>query len=262
MTSPKEQIKSDLRKDPEDLEREADGARADLENTVDELMQQLSPSELIHQGISFVRTKSNNDFLRNLSGQMENNPIPTLLAGISLIWLMAASKRPSERRGESLTDTIGKKVGATRDKLSSAQNGVRTSSHDAAERTRATGQQVASGASNAVHRVTDAGRHTAERARDGLHNAQEGYSRMLHERPLLVGALAIAAGAALGTLLPRTPAEDRMMGGLSDSGTEALREKTEAALKAEQDKAAPNAEKPATGASSVGDSPSPNGAGR
>ncbi|MDX1553244.1 MAG: hypothetical protein R3198_11520 [Marinobacter sp.] len=221
MNTAKEQFKNDLQKDPEDLEREADGVREDLEGTLDELMQQFSPSELFNRGISLLQNKGNYDFIRNLSSQVENNPIPTILAGISLIWLMTASKQSSVH-------------GATREKLSSATSSLSSSSRDAAERTRETGHQVAAGASDAMRRVGDVSRHTAESARSGLRNAREGYTHMLQEQPLLVGVLAVAAGAALGALLPRTSAEDRILGEMSDRGTDSVKEKTEEKLQEAQ----------------------------
>lgn len=120
MTTAKEQFKTDLQKEPEELEREADGAREDLEGTVDKLMHQLSPNELLNRGIAFFQNKGDYDFVRNLVIRVENNPIPTVLAGVSLVWLMTASKKPSGQR----------------DKMSSTTSSIKSSSHDAAERAR------------------------------------------------------------------------------------------------------------------------------
>lgn len=241
MNTATEQMKNDLRRDPEDLAREADGAREHLEGTVDELMHQLAPGELLNQGISFIRSKGDFDFIRNLTRQVENNPIPTVLITVSLIWLMTASKQASSgseaSSGESLTDRISKKAGATRDKLSSASSRLGSSSHSAADRTRETGGKMAAGASDTIHRVSDASRNTAQRARSGLRNASEGTTQMFREHPLLIGALAVAAGAALGTMVARTSAEDRVMGDLSDRGTEALKEKAEEKMHEEQENA-------------------------
>ncbi|GGC76796.1 DUF3618 domain-containing protein [Marinobacter halophilus] len=242
MTTAKEQFKNDLQKDPEDLAREADSVREDLEDTVDKLMNQLSPSELLNRGISMFRNTGDFDFVRNLVTRVENNPVPTVLAGVSLIWLMTASRQPSVNRGESFTDTMGNKAGATREKLSSATSSLKSSSHDAAERTREAGHQVAAGASNVMHRVSDAGRHTAESARTGLRDAREGYIKTLREQPLMVGVLAVAAGAALGALLPRTSTEDRVLGEWSDRGAGALKEKTEEKLHEAQGQIAPESE--------------------
>lgn len=238
MNTAKEQLKNDLRKDPQELEQEADGVRADLEKTVDELMQQFSPSELLNQGMSLFRRKGNFDFVRNLNSQVQNNPIPTLLVGVGVIWLMSASKQPPVHEGASISDTIGKKLGATRDRLSAATGGLRSSSQGVAEHAREKGDQVARGAGDVVHRVGDASRNTSESVRSGIRNARDGYTQVLREQPLLVGVLAVAAGAALGALLPRTSTEDRMVGDLSDRGADALKEKTEEKLKAEQGKAA------------------------
>lgn len=242
-----EQMKKDLSRDPEDLAREADSARAHLEGTVDELMQQFAPGELMNKGISFIQSKADYDFLRNLTRQVENNPIPTILATVSLVWLMNASKQPSmhgkshmeSHNEESLTDRLGKKAAATRDKLSSATSNLGSSSHDAAERTRETGHRVAAGASDAMHRVSDASRNTADSARSGLRSAREGTTQMLRDHPLLIGALAGVVGAGLGSLLARTSAEDRAMGELSDRGTDAVMEKTEEKLHEAQEKVSP-----------------------
>ncbi|MCL7945384.1 DUF3618 domain-containing protein [Marinobacter sp. ATCH36] len=217
MTTAKEQFKNDLKKDPADLEREADGAREDLEGTVDKLMHQLSPTELLNRGISMVRNTGDVDFIRNLVNRVESNPIPTVLAGVSLIWLITASSSPN-----------------------SSSRGSAERTRDAAERTREAGHKVAEGASDVMHRVRDSGRHTAENARSGLRDAREGYTQLLREQPLLVGILAVAAGATLGALLPRTSTEDRVMGDWSDRGTDAIKEKAEEKLQDLQGKASPD----------------------
>lgn len=235
MTTAKEQFKSDLQKDPSDLEREADGARKDLEGTVEKLMHQLSPRELINRGVEMVRNTGDVDFVRNLVNRVESNPIPTVLAGVGLIWLATAS------------------------------SSSKTSSHDVARRTREAGHKVAEGATDAMHRVQDGGRHTAESARNGLRSARDGYNQLLTEQPLLIGALAMAAGAALGTLLPKTSTEDRVMGDWSDKGSDAIKEKAEEKLQDLQGKSSSDSsgrdDAPASGDdSSDGKGPGPSAA--
>ncbi|MFN2361621.1 MAG: DUF3618 domain-containing protein [Marinobacter sp.] len=199
MTTEKEQFKNDLNKDPEDLKREADDAREDLEGTVEKLMHQLSPKELLNRGIEMVQNTGDVDFVRNLVNRVESNPIPTVLAGVSLIWLITASSSPN------------------------------SSSRGAAERTR-----------DAAERTRDAGHKAAKGARSGLRDAHDGYTHLLSEQPLLVGVLAVAAGAALGALLPRTSTEDRVMGEWSDRGTDAFKERAEEKLQDLQGKASPD----------------------
>jgi hypothetical protein len=195
----KEQFKNDLQKDPEDLEREADDARENLEGTVDKLMHQLSPKELIDRGIAMVRKTGDVDFIRKVVNRVETNPIPTALAGVGLIWLMTASSSP------------------------------KSPSVDASEGTR-----------GVAERTREAGHKVAEGARSGLRDARNGYSELLNEQPLLIGALALAAGAALGALLPRTSVENRAMGDWSDKGADAIKEKAEEKLQDLQGTSSPD----------------------
>jgi hypothetical protein len=61
---------------------------------------------------------------------------------------------------------------------------------------------------------------TAHEARDSLvhqkDRAVQGYNHLLRENPLALGAIGIAVGALLGTALPTTEPENRMMGEASD----------------------------------------------
>ena len=207
MTTIKEQFKNDLHKDPEDLEREADDARANLEGTVDKLMHQLSPRELIDRGITMVRNTGDINFVRNVINRVESNPVPTALAGVGLIWLMTASSSPTPP------------------------------SHALAERTREAGHKVAEG------------------TRSGLREASNGYSELLNEQPFLIGALALAAGAALGALLPRTSVENRAMGDWSDKGADAIKEKAEEKLQDLQGTSSPDRADPSD--ASAYDTPPP-----
>jgi len=60
--------------------------------------------------------------------------------------------------------------------------------------------------------VSDLGTRTAEQARE----MAQGVQRMLEENPLLVGAIALGIGAAVGFMMPETRVESRMMGDARD----------------------------------------------
>lgn len=67
------------------------------------------------------------------------------------------------------------------------------------------------------------------RAEQGYHRAEQSLGRMMHERPLAVGAAALAAGAAIGLLLPRSSMENRALGPSRDKLMDMARRKAEAA---------------------------------
>lgn len=75
-----------------------------------------------------------------------------------------------------------------------------------------------------------------ERARSSARSAQGNYQRLLTEQPLVVGALAIATGAALGAMFPRTQGENRALGDISDQQKQALKHKAEGMAESAEDK--------------------------
>ena len=167
-------IKRDIRKDPSALEHEADVVRADVERTLQDLERRLSPTALVDRGLQAVK-QNGTDFGRNLAVQVRNNPVPALLTGIALTWLMAASDRPPRE---------------------SAHQGR------AYRAARAGGRAAATGTRHAAEHVTHSARAAAHGMGDAGRAVRRGYTYMRHEQPLLLRALAVAAGAAIGAMLP------------------------------------------------------------
>ncbi|MDP2128484.1 MAG: DUF3618 domain-containing protein [Pseudohongiella sp.] len=88
----KNDSKNDEHKSPEQLEREVELARARLTRTASELSHRLSPGELIDQALDMAR-EHGGEFGRNLGAQVKSNPLPMILTGIGISWLMMSSGR-------------------------------------------------------------------------------------------------------------------------------------------------------------------------
>jgi hypothetical protein len=254
MNAMKESMKLDLRKDPEELEHEADRVRADFEHTLEALEQRFSPGEMLDQVLEVVK-RNGGDFAQNLATQVRNNPLPTLLAGAGITWLIASSARaPQARRGgdgtratlasgfghhgtgAGMDDRSGEAMGermASSGEMPATPVGERAASAAASvkEGVSAAGDAArgaAEGVKGAVHGAGDTARrtgsHIAGMSRSGAQGIREGYSYLSQEQPLVLGALAVAVGAAIGALLPASEAEDRLMGEASDDATQRIRE--------------------------------------
>ncbi|MFC4312586.1 DUF3618 domain-containing protein [Steroidobacter flavus] len=163
-----------------DLEREGDEIRADMDRTLDEIERQLSPRELLDRSVEFVR-EHGSDLMREAGDTVRRNPLPVLLSAAGLVWLTAAVAR-SRSQNEGYRSHIDEDL---------------DSFDDFAE-----GQGYAS-------REYSTDDSTLRRA--GSH-----FNEFVREQPVVVGALALAAGALLGAALPMTEYESRTMGPVHD----------------------------------------------
>ena len=142
-----------------------------------------------------------------------------MLTAIGLTWTMISSKRgPSstvydesytyDESGESPSTGERIKAGAqsARDRLVSSKEAVRDT-------------MVSS--KNAVRERISS---TAERTQAQARRAREGFSWLVEEQPLMLGALGITLGAVIGAILPRTEQEDRLIGKVRDRTVERVKE--------------------------------------
>jgi len=71
----------------------------------------------------------------------------------------------------------------------------------------------------------DSASGAGQRMRSESRRVKHGFERLMEEQPLMLGALGLAIGAALGAAFPRTESEDRLLGGRSDSAMRSVKEK-------------------------------------
>jgi hypothetical protein len=168
------------------LEREGDEIRDHMDRTLDEIQRRLSPQELMDRSLGFFR-EHGSAFLREAGDTVGRHPVPVLLTGAGIVWLTAAvasSRSPTSSRFRS--DGDGSHIDEDLDTFDEFADG-----HGYATRAYA-------GEENADD---SAGAYVAQ---------------LVREQPVLVGALALAAGALLGAALPITEYERRMMGPAHD----------------------------------------------
>lgn len=110
------------------------------------------------------------------------------------------------------------------DKTSRAVQGAKETASNMAATVSDTASNVAhtvtDTASNMAHTVTDTAKDVSYRAQEKMRyqaqRAKSNFQYMLEENPMAVGAMAIAAGATLGLMLPSTQKEDELMGDTRD----------------------------------------------
>lgn len=217
---------NDTHKDPDQLERQVNDARANLSQTVDALGEQLSPGQLIDQMFSLTKEQGG-ALANNLGRQVKDNPLALLLTGVGITWLIAGS-------GPSV-DAI-------------ARTSLKTSSHTSQHTPQHSPQHSPDWSSTSDRRTSSSGDSMADddsmatRVQEQMNESAEAVKakasavgsqleRMLRDQPLVMSGLGIALGAALGALIPPSAVEDKLMGAKSDQAVEkatgALTEKYE-----------------------------------
>jgi ElaB/YqjD/DUF883 family membrane-anchored ribosome-binding protein len=217
----------------EQLESESDQVRLDLAESLNELRARISPGQVVDQLVEYARDGSGAEFVRNLKQQAVNNPIPVVLIGAGVAWLMMSGADSGQSSG-SATRLTERAAGAFRDAGQSIS--------DAGERARAGASSVADTAAQLRERVGDMAASTYDAATGAFTTASERTSNtsaaaadsaknfgrgavetsktlvgFCREQPLVLAGVGLALGAVLGAILPSTETEGRLMGEASDT---------------------------------------------
>ncbi len=76
--------------DIEQIEADAEAARSRVSDLLDELRYRISPGEVVDQVMDFAGADTVNDFVHRLGRQVRDNPLPCLMVGAGMAWLMLA----------------------------------------------------------------------------------------------------------------------------------------------------------------------------
>lgn len=242
------------------IEREVEATRAGLTNTLDELRDRVAPGQLFEQALDYARSSGGGEMMRNLGQAVRDNPLPLLLIGAGIGWMMLSGGNrpatntypgaipafppPSDRRtrvygtddansgGPSVTERVSGSAsamaGGVRDSVTSAANRTTEMASSAYGSVSSAAGSVAESvrdmASSTADRLSAGGHATRERMGHLSEGAGQGVGWLVREQPLVLGAIGVALGAALGALLPSTETENRLMGETRDATLDRGRE--------------------------------------
>lgn len=141
-----------MERQSDQLEQEAEQTRAQLAVTLAELRARMTPGQVIDSVADYASEGPAAEFLNNLGREIRENPLPLLLIGIGIAWLVVASSRSSRA-------TIASAANSARGKA--AEIGEATSAIVAS--TSEWGQQTAV---RMAHRVSEVTSRVADSTRD------------------------------------------------------------------------------------------------
>jgi ElaB/YqjD/DUF883 family membrane-anchored ribosome-binding protein len=249
-----------------EIERDVEQTRSGLSHTLEELRDRAAPGQLFEQALDYARTSGGADMMRNLGQAVRDNPLPLVLIGAGIGWLMFTGNQRTHQhsrvsarhlpgppygtpttgtgapygghdgaghradgpsvteRASGLVGRAGATAGHMRDSAAGAMGQAADKAggalHDARDAAGAATERLAASAHDVQHYAQDAADTARHYAYDATDSARQGLDWLMREQPLVLGAIGVALGAAVGALLPGTEAEDRMMGETRDAVAE------------------------------------------
>ena len=214
----------------EALKGEISQAQGELRETIAEIQERLTPSHLAEQARTAVRdatigrvsdmaeragetasqlTEQARRVARRLPAPVRDNPMPMLLIGAGVAWLIGSRLAEGSGRGRWDREDFD------RDEYRG----------DGGYGRHYVGSQVEERSDWPSANSPSAGRvRTGERLTRAGEHVQARIARSMRENPLAYGVAAVAAGALMGTLMPRTEVEDEYLGEARDTLVESARE--------------------------------------
>ena len=216
--------------------------RESLKETIDETKTALRAAT-VGKVETMIRDTGNtlSEARQSIWDTVRENPVPAALSAIGLTWLFlnrggrnrseghlsarryAGGFEPDEygrgygERDRGLTARAGSAVRQVREQASDVAESVKEHASDAVESAQKKAGELASTASETVERVAD-------RAQVQVRRVEQAVGHWMDDNPLAVGAVALAAGTAIGLALPRTEKEDRLLGSARDTVVERAEE--------------------------------------
>jgi hypothetical protein len=176
------------------LEREAEETLWQLSGTLEELRGRMTPGRVVDQVIDYTRGSPAAEFLGNLGREVREHPIPLVVVGVGILWLLLATNRTSRAviasAAEQMTvkaEDIGAATSAAMTRTSEwgQQNAARLSDR---------ASDVASTVGNTAAQLTERARDVAGGLADKARSASTGVVTTFERtKRSLTGASADAA---------------------------------------------------------------------
>ncbi len=215
-----------------ELEREVEDTRGRIDQTVEALKDKMQPRELFDEATRMMGGASNK-VLTTAVQQMRENPIPIALIGLGVAWLAIAQTRRDPTLGgaypngyypvhegydedEGLKAKVKARAEAAKAKLSNA-------AQTAKDKLSAAGHGAGDGVTEVRGRVAQLAGEARTKAGEYGDLARRRFDETLETEPLVIGAIGLAVGAAIGASLPATSAERRYIGPARSKAAEAAK---------------------------------------
>lgn len=245
MDNPRDQINPQAaaqEDNPEVLRAKAQQTRAEITETVHIIQNRLSPERMKQQMKTAARGRVESmkhqarmkadEWRFNVSERISSNPVPAVLTGIGLVWLMKQavsaaqdhngvyeeyySLTPEEEWPEFRPEVEAGRIHQEPGTAEKIRESMQSAGQDTSERMSQWKNQAQEYAGEWKSRAQMESQRLRAGAQARAQRAKGEMQHLLNDNPLAVGAMVFAVGAAIGLSLPRTRKENEWMGETRD----------------------------------------------
>jgi len=163
----------------ERLESETEGSRMRMSELLDELRGRISPGEVVDQVMDFASDGAAGDFVRTLGRQVRNNPLPCVLIGAGMAWLMLGNSsgtngdvgratRGARRAAGRATEAFGDAIDDVQERARRAGNAAAGAGADLAAEAGDAADRATAATANVTGRVSGAFSRAAARGQSAV----------------------------------------------------------------------------------------------
>lgn len=156
------------------LERETEDTLWQLSATLEELRGRMTTGRVVDQVVDYARGSPAAGFLRNLGREVRENPMPLVVVGIGILWLLLATNRTSRAVIASAADQVTAKAEDLGAAASAAVSRTGEWGQQMAARLSGRTSDVASTVGNTTAKLADRARDAAGELVDKARSASTG----------------------------------------------------------------------------------------
>lgn len=204
-----------------------DVTRQAMDRTIEAIEGKLTPGQLLLEGLNLLG-KGGTTGANKLVELARDHPVPAAVIGVGVgMMIRDASQKKTGYGYEGTSGYEGGFPGTSARAYDEGPGAASRAVHTAKETVASAVEEARDTASQVAHTARETARETAasveeraarfrQRAHVQVRDAKIGFWQTLDEKPLMVGAAAIAVGLVAGLLIPNTERENEMLGDTRD----------------------------------------------
>ncbi|MFP4165072.1 MAG: DUF3618 domain-containing protein [Chitinispirillaceae bacterium] len=193
------------------IENDIEESRHTMDSIIDALGGKVNPRTVMDRFIDSVQKPENREKVtdtlgtigKSISRSFQRNPLPVLMVTAGTAWAIWEDRREGtepqgskyKEQARGAAEQMGEKTGQAQEKVSQAGQKARGAAED-----------------------------LSGKAREGVRSGAQRTDRVIHDNPLITGAIAMVAGLVAGALMPETQTEEKSVGEQSKEVKEQAKE--------------------------------------